>query len=74
MGEVGEISEIRLELVKKLKPIVHEDMLKFCSSLDAEAYPEATVILDGKTKTIAPFFKIYEKLSENKKKNVRRTT
>jgi len=67
MGEVEGISGIRLSLVKKLKPIVHDDLLKFCSSLDAEAYPEATVILDGKTKTLAPFFKIYEKLSENKK-------
>ncbi|HIH22463.1 TPA: hypothetical protein HA238_01925 [Candidatus Micrarchaeota archaeon] len=67
MGEVEEISEIRLDLVKKLKPIVHEDLLKFCSSLNAEAYPEATIILDGKTKTIAPFLKIYEKLCENKK-------
>ncbi|MDO8553211.1 MAG: hypothetical protein Q7S22_00250, partial [Candidatus Micrarchaeota archaeon] len=68
MPKLPEINRIRLKDIKLLKPELHDQLMEFCSELDPEKFPEATLITEGKYKTLAVLGTIHAKLARKSKK------
>jgi carbonic anhydrase len=62
------LRSISVRKLKLLAPEVHNELVDFCSELDKEEYPEATIILSGKKKDLIPLLAIYERLGKDEKR------
>lgn len=54
---------------ESLSPKIREEITEFCSNLDKEEFPEATLICSGKIKTLEKLGTIYQKLKKKEKKS-----
>jgi tetratricopeptide (TPR) repeat protein len=69
---IDDLRKIKFEVLKQISPKLHKKILNFCSELPKDEYPEATLILKGKSKTLYGMWKIQHKLEKRKEKKARK--